>query len=123
MGQTTTMVLWSSAVGRVYALLLGAALGSFANVCVYRIPRGESIVRPRSRCPRCGAAIEWFRNIPVVSYAALRGRCARCGRPIPPRYVVVEILTAVLCAGAAWREPIGIGLVWAAALTFVLVAV
>lgn len=74
----------------------GACVGSFLNVCIYRIPRGESIVRPRSHCPRCGAQIAWYDNIPLISYFLLRARCRRCGQPIRFRYVFVEALTALL---------------------------
>src|SRR5574341_217767 len=81
--------------------ILGAALGSFLNVVIYRLPRGESLVRPRSRCPHCGTAIAAYDNIPVLSYLILRGRCRNCGQPISPRYPIVE-LTAGLLLTAAW---------------------
>jgi leader peptidase (prepilin peptidase)/N-methyltransferase len=83
--------------GAELALLavLGLAIGSFLNVCISRLPAGESIVSPRSRCPSCGAAIAWFDNIPVVSYWVLAGRCRACGRPIGLRYPVVEAMTAL----------------------------
>ncbi len=77
-------------------VLLGLALGSFFNVCIYRIPRGESVVTPPSHCPRCGKRIRAYDNIPVLSYVLLRGRCRDCRRPISPRYAVVEALTALL---------------------------
>ena len=82
----------------------GLVVGSFLNVCIYRIPRGESIVLPRSRCPRCGAAIRPYDNVPVLSYLILRGRCRSCGDPISIRYPVVELVTGLLfyaCA-AQW---------------------
>jgi leader peptidase (prepilin peptidase)/N-methyltransferase len=72
---------------------LGAIMGSFLNVCIYRIPRGASIVRPGSRCPKCGAPIAFYDNVPLVSYVLLKGRCRSCGRPIPARYPLVELLT------------------------------
>jgi leader peptidase (prepilin peptidase)/N-methyltransferase len=74
----------------------GLMFGSFFNVCIYRIPRGLSIVHPRSRCRRCKSEIPWYRNIPVVSYLALRGRCAVCKTDISFIYPFVEILTAVV---------------------------
>jgi leader peptidase (prepilin peptidase)/N-methyltransferase len=72
---------------------LGLAVGSFLNVCIYRIPRGGSIVSPPSRCPGCGYQLRWFDNIPVVSWVVLRGRCRSCRAPISIRYPVVELLT------------------------------
>ncbi len=73
--------------------LAGALLGSFLNVVIYRLPRNESVVFPRSRCPQCGHAIRFWENIPVVSYLLLRGKCSSCRRPIPLYYVLVEVLT------------------------------
>lgn len=74
--------------------LFGLCLGSFLNVCIYRLPRGESVVHPRSACPRCHAPIGARDNIPVLSWLVLRGRCRRCRAPIAGRYAVVELLTA-----------------------------
>ena len=80
--------------GMVYWVLIGAAVGSFLNVCIYRLPRGESIIHPRSRCPTCRTPIRWYHNIPIVSWMLLRGRCYDCGAPISPRYLFVEAWTA-----------------------------
>jgi leader peptidase (prepilin peptidase)/N-methyltransferase len=74
--------------------LFGLTIGSFLNVCIGRLPAGESIVSPPSRCPRCGAGIAWYDNIPVVSYLALGGRCRRCRNPISIRYPLVELATS-----------------------------
>jgi leader peptidase (prepilin peptidase)/N-methyltransferase len=82
------------AVVTAWVALVGAAVGSFLNVVIARVPEGESIVRPRSRCPRCGAAIGWRDNLPVLSWLLLRGRCRSCRAPISPRYVMVEVLGA-----------------------------
>ncbi|MBI3331229.1 MAG: prepilin peptidase [Candidatus Omnitrophica bacterium] len=82
---------------------LGGCIGSFLNVCIYRMPREESLVRPRSRCPRCGHPIAWSDNIPLLSWAALRGRCRHCGSPIRWRYPVVELLTASLTVAVLYR--------------------
>lgn len=84
--------------------LLGLVAGSFANVPIHRWPAGGTVTVPRSSaCPACGAAIAWHDNVPVVSYLRLRGRCRRCGAPIPVRYPVVEAGTALLWAATAWR--------------------
>jgi leader peptidase (prepilin peptidase)/N-methyltransferase len=89
----------TSALEIALAALLGAVLGSFLNVVAWRVPRGESIVRPRSRCPRCEAPIASYDNVPVVSWLLLRGRCRHCGARIPLRYPAVELLTALVFAG------------------------
>jgi leader peptidase (prepilin peptidase)/N-methyltransferase len=87
----------------VFAALFGLAVGSFLTVAVYRVPRKESVVAPRSRCPACGAQIRPRDNIPVLSYLLLRGRCRSCKTRISPRYVFLELATAALFAGAALR--------------------
>jgi leader peptidase (prepilin peptidase)/N-methyltransferase len=79
----------------------GLIFGSFLTVVIYRIPRGQSLVRPRSSCPNCGVPIGSLDNIPVVSYILLRGRCRNCGTRIPVRYPVTELITAGLFLGAA----------------------
>lgn len=83
--------------------LFGLAVGSFLNVVIYRIPRNESIVTPRSHCPSCGTLIREYDNIPVISWIVLRGRCRHCGTAISIRYLMVEIGTAALFAGVAAR--------------------
>lgn len=84
--------------------VLGTVVGSFLNVCIHRMPRGESLVHPGSRCPSCGSAIAWHHNLPIVAWLWLRGRCARCGVPISARYVAVEALTGFCFAGVWWRH-------------------
>lgn len=74
---------------------LGAVIGSFLNVCIHRLPRGESLVRPRSRCPVCGALIRAFDNVPLLSFLWLRGRCRDCRAVIPIRYPAVELLNGL----------------------------
>ena len=90
--------------------LLGLLVGSFLNVCVFRLPRNcMSVVRPRSRCPRCRTLIAWYDNIPVFSWIALGGKCRHCRVPISPRYAAVELLTGALYLFAAWRLLYGPG--------------
>lgn len=91
------------------AFVLGAVVGSFLNVCIYRIPEGQSIVSPPSHCPKCGQRIRWYQNVPVVSWLILRGRCSACGVRIPIRYLLVEVLTGILFVLVFWR----VGLSWA----------
>jgi leader peptidase (prepilin peptidase)/N-methyltransferase len=88
-----------AAVWIVFLFAIGACVGSFLNVVIYRLPRGESIIFPGSHCPACGVAIKWYDNIPLVSWAALRGRCRSCKGPISPRYLLIELLAAVLVSG------------------------
>ncbi len=94
----------------VIALLFGLTIGSFLNVVIYRLPRHESLSRPGSHCPNCNTAIRWYDNIPVVSWVILRARCRKCGRPIAIRYPIVEAMTGIGFALAAWR----FGLDWPA---------
>ena len=83
--------------------LFGLVIGSFLNVVIYRVPRHESIVSPRSACPTCGVAILERDNIPVLSWLLLKGRCRNCQSPISMRYPLVELTNAALFAGAAAR--------------------
>ncbi|MDS0139501.1 MULTISPECIES: prepilin peptidase [unclassified Amycolatopsis] len=87
----------------VAAAVLGLVVGSFLNVVVHRVPRGESVVRPPSRCPGCGQAVKARHNVPVFGWLVLRGRCAACGTRISVRYPLVELATAVLFALLALR--------------------
>lgn len=105
----------------MFVVALGLVLGSFLNVCIHRLPLGQSIVRPRSCCPSCRAPIGWYQNIPIVSWLFLRGKCGACSAPISWRYPLVELLSAVtllgfwLIFGPTWYFPI------AAVLTLALV--
>ena len=80
------------------AFVLGLVIGSFLNVVAYRLPRGESLAHPPSRCPNCGAPVRPYDNIPVLSWLVLRGRCRNCGHPISARYPLVELTTGLLFA-------------------------
>ena len=93
----------------VAAGILGLLIGSFLNVVIHRVPLGESVVHPRSRCPGCGTELAPRDNVPVLSWVLLRGRCRTCGEPISPRYPLVELGTAVLFAAVA----VWCGLSWA----------
>lgn len=79
-----------------FSLIFGAVIGSFLNVLISRLPKGESIVTPRSHCPSCNTTIAWYYNIPIFSYIFLNGKCAYCKTKIPLRYLIVELLCAVL---------------------------
>jgi leader peptidase (prepilin peptidase)/N-methyltransferase len=79
-----------------FALVFGAVVGSFLNVMIWRLPRGESLIRPGSHCPLCGAAIRWYDNIPILSWLMLRGRCRHCRAWISIRYPLVEAAAALL---------------------------
>lgn len=87
----------------VIAGLFGLIIGSFLNVCIYRIPKGKSIVWPASFCPKCGHSIKFYDNIPVLSYLFLRGKCRACKAPISWQYPVVEMVTALLTVLFVWR--------------------
>jgi leader peptidase (prepilin peptidase)/N-methyltransferase len=102
MGESLAFLL-SSPWGTVVAGLFGAVWGSFLNVVIARVPRGESVVRPASRCGSCGAPIRAADNIPIVSYLFLRGRCRACRAPISARYPLVEALGALLGALVWWE--------------------
>ncbi len=100
----------------VIAAALGLVIGSFLNVCIYRLPRGQSIVWPASRCTSCGRALSWYENIPVLSYAVLRGACRTCRAPISPVYPAVELATAAVFVAEAWH--LGLEPLLAARLVF-----
>ena len=90
----------------LFAGLLGASVGSFLNVCIYRIPKGESVITPRSHCG-CGQLIAWYDNIPVLSWFVLRGKARCCGRPFSFRYPAIELLTAGLFVACSLAFPAG----------------
>ncbi len=94
----------------------GAIVGSFLNVCIYRLPLRKSIMWPSSACPHCGRELSWYENIPVVSFLALRAKCRTCHAPIAIRYPVVEALTAALFALGWWHY--GPGALLASRLVF-----
>ena len=108
-----------------YAGVLGAVIGSFLNVCILRwgAEPKESIVRPPSRCPKCGRGLRWFENVPIVAWLALRGRCRGCREPIAPQYPLIELATALLWAFMAWRHGFGLEAVRGAAFLTLLLGI
>ncbi len=87
----------------IFSFVLGSVVGSFLNVCICRLPKNESVVRPRSRCPKCGSGIAWYDNIPILSWLILGARCRNCREPISWQYPVVEALTGLLFLAVYWR--------------------
>ncbi len=86
----------------IWLFLLGSAIGSFINVCIYRLPQKKSLLYPRSACPNCNTPIKFYHNIPVFSYLFLKGKCAYCGFSIPVTYFVVEIVSALVPVFFVW---------------------
>ena len=79
----------------VFVLILGALWGSFANVCIVRLPKDKGVVGGRSQCPKCKKKIVWYDNIPIISYLFLNGKCRKCKKPISFQYVVVELISSI----------------------------
>lgn len=94
---------WMQPVAVAYAFVIGAVVGSFLNVVIYRLPRGMSVVHPRSACPSCGRLIRWYENVPLISWMVLRARCRGCDARISLRYPLVEVAAAGLAALGLWR--------------------
>src|SRR3972149_9208567 len=93
---------------------MGLLIGSFLNVCIVRLPADQSVVTPRSRCPKCGRPIEWSDNIPVLCWLWLRGKCRPCREPISPLYPLVELTVGLLWAGVVLRYGLGLAALGAA---------
>ena len=109
----------------VVFFLFGSIVGSFLNVCIHRLPLGQSIVSPPSHCPHCKYSIPWYLNIPLVTWVYLRGKCRNCGAPISLRYFLVELLTAVVflaCWLAFGRQSAGLAVVYAIFLAGLIAA-
>jgi leader peptidase (prepilin peptidase)/N-methyltransferase len=104
----------------VATFALGLIFGSFLNVCIYRLPRGKSVVAPRSACPDCGRMIPLYENVPVLSWLILRGRCRGCQRPISPRYLAVELLTGLMFAACYLHFGLGLEMLKCMVLGFLL---
>jgi len=108
----------------IFSGVLGLVIGSFLNVCIFRLPRNcMSIVKPRSRCPKCLTWIAWYDNLPVISWVALGGKCRQCRNPISVRYTLVELLTGAFFLWVGWRALYGSGQPgWTHAVRFALEA-
>ncbi len=106
----------------VWALFLGLCIGSFLNVVIYRLPRGQSLVSPRSRCTTCGYELRWYDNVPVLSWVSLGGRCRQCRASISAQYPIVEVVTALLFVLVVWLTPVGPLMISRLILVSVLVA-
>ena len=104
------------------AAVFGLVIGSFLNVVIHRVPRRRSVVWPASSCPKCGEPIAPRDNIPLVSYLLLRGKCRKCGAPIPVRYPLIEALTAILFGAAGYKFGVGIQLISALVLIAALIS-
>jgi len=105
--------------------ILGTVVGSFLNVCIHRLPLGQSIVHPPSHCPHCQYSIPWYLNIPLVTWIYLRGKCRNCGAPISVRYFIVELLTGVLflaCWAGPGRQSVALTLIYAGFLAGLVAA-
>lgn len=106
----------------VAATILGLVFGSFANVVIYRVPLGKSIAYPPSHCPDCREPIRWYDNVPLLSYAILRGKCRNCTKPISPRYPAVELVSGLLFLWAAYNYGISVRAIVAALFLVTLLA-
>lgn len=113
----------SNAMTVMAVSILGLCFGSFANVVASRLPERRSVVSPGSRCPNCCRALEWWENVPLISFVVLRGRCRSCGWKIPLRYLLTELATGVLFAVVAWKVGLGWRLPLLLTLTFALVVI
>jgi leader peptidase (prepilin peptidase) / N-methyltransferase len=106
-----------------YAAIVGACIGSFLNVCIYRWPAEQSVLRPRSRCPQCGEPIRWYDNLPILSWILLRARCRHCAAPIPAQYPLVELVCAIIWAAAAARFGVTIAALHSATFLTILLGI
>src|SRR5208337_679517 len=99
---------------------LGLSFGSFLNVCIYRLPRGKSVITPRSACPQCGDLIPLYHNVPVLSWLILRGKCRSCKQSISPRYLLIEVLTGLLFLGCYTHFGLTLGMLKCTVLGYLL---
>lgn len=113
----------NSALLYIFAFIFGSVVGSFLNVCIYRLPREESIVFPPSHCPSCGKGIRFYHNIPIFGYLALRGKCADCGARISPVYPLVEALAGVMAVAVLAKFDLTVEAVFYLALIYALIVI
>ena len=102
---------------------LGLILGSFLNVCIVRLPEEESVLTPRSKCPRCGRMVVWYDNIPVLSWLVLRAQCRGCGTRISVQYPAVELAVSAMFVAAVWRYGLSVTALSAAIFGFILLGI
>jgi leader peptidase (prepilin peptidase)/N-methyltransferase len=102
---STGLIMLNPALWKAFVIAFGLVIGSFLNVVIARLPHGESVIHPRSRCPSCSKPIAWYDNFPVLSYLLLRGKCRSCSAQISVRYPVVELLCALLFLAVATKFP------------------
>jgi leader peptidase (prepilin peptidase)/N-methyltransferase len=107
----------------LFSFILGSVIGSFLNVCIYRLPMGESIVFPPSHCTSCGRAIRFYNNIPILSYLMLKGKCRDCGSRISIQYPLVELLSGVALTGLYYKFGLTLDLLFYAMLTYSLIVI
>src|SRR4026209_1849087 len=124
----TTVEAWKAVPFHFWTgvfFVFGAITGSFLNVCIHRMPLGQSIISPPSHCPHCKYSIPWFLNIPLITWLSLRGKCKNCGAPISIRYFLVELLTGLAflsCWLTFGRQSAALPLVYALFLAGLIVA-
>jgi len=107
----------------ILSFILGSVIGSFLNVCIYRLPRGDSVVFPPSHCTSCGRAIRFYNNIPILSYLILKGRCGDCGSRIPLRYPTVELLSGIALTGLFHKFGLSLDTLFYAVLIYSLIVI
>ncbi len=107
----------------LFSFILGTVIGSFLNVCIYRLPKGESLAFPSSHCTSCGKPIRAYHNIPIFGYLLLKGKCADCGSPIPLRYPAVELISGIALAGLYYKFGLSLDTLFFALLTYALIVI
>lgn len=107
----------------IFAGIIGASVGSFLNVCIYRWPAEESVIRPPSRCPSCGHGLAWYDNIPILGWIWLRGRCRYCGNPVSIQYPIIELVTALMWAACVLHFGFGVEAIRAAVFLSILLGI
>ncbi len=107
----------------IFSFIFGSVIGSFLNVCIYRLPRDESIVFPPSHCTSCGNPIRFYHNLPIVGYLMLRGRCADCGSRISLRYPIIELISGIVLTGVLYKFGLSLEALFYALLIYSLIVI